>query len=74
VNATVELESGYWRIQWINDPDETPRGKTDDVKTLAGYDLSRVNAALAQKSAAARPNVPNHAPGAKSSNEEKLGF
>lgn len=72
VNVTIEIDDkGYYKVEWINNPDESPRGKGDDVKSLAGYDLSRVNAALAAA------NMGKKAPAAgekKSEFEKGLGF
>ncbi len=72
--VTVEMVNGYWKIEWVNDPDDTSAGSVESVKSLKGYNLSAINTALAAKArekVAARPaGVKNHAPGASADPEE----
>jgi hypothetical protein len=76
-HITTEKEGEYWRVKWVNDPDESPMSKAADAKVLAGYDLSKFNAAL-MKDQVSAPPVKNYAPGASNppalDTEEKLPF
>lgn len=58
-NITVEKNGEYWKVKWVNDPDEAPSTKVSDPKKLAGYDLSKFNAELV-KNSQSKP-LKNHA-------------
>lgn len=83
VNITLEFDGKYWRVEWVNDPDETAVGKVEYVKSVQGYEgLGKINAALSSrrnekmaKANGSKPPVKNHAPGAgTSANDEEIPF
>lgn len=78
-DITLKRENGYLNVEWVNDPNALSEARVSDVKTLKGYDLSKINAELVKMNLAqpTKP-LPNYAPGAtnppKVDAEEPLPF
>lgn len=74
-DITLKRENGFINVEWVNDPNAVASGRVSDVKTLAGYDLSKINGELAKMnmSEPAKRVIKNHAPGGVDI-EEKLPF
>jgi len=78
-DITLERENGFINVKWVNDPNASANKKAD-VKTLKGYDLSKINGEFAKMNMSA-PSKPlkNYAPKGKGDApdidvDEPLGF
>jgi len=57
LSITVIKDGEYWKVEWVNAGDGELK-KVSDVKVIKGYDLRKVNSALAL---GAKPAVKNYA-------------
>jgi hypothetical protein len=73
-DVTLKRENGFLNIEWVNDPAAVATSRVADVKTLQGYDLSKINAELVKMNMnepTAKP-LKNYAPTMDA--DEKLPF